>query len=220
MNVKKMVLVILFSQGITMELFARVCAGEDGEDRIFHEPAKAMETQILLGFSQAVAAKYLYSYVSPQGKINADKLDLAKKQLQYAQDLPLSEEQRHRTIGAILNKIDPWDNNPEDLENQKGIFNSSEHKRVNRLKYVKLVSWEERENAINQAKANLAETRTSILKSAQSMGLLDKSLRVLRVGASVLLIGDGIGRVYVWHSLDANPTLSPTATYLKHLIAQ
>ncbi|MNL52964.1 hypothetical protein D3C87_1761790 [compost metagenome] len=64
----------------------------------------------------------------------------------------------------------------------------------------------------------MSAVRASALEGLQKTGMLDKSLRIVRYGASLVLVGDVAARVYIWNALDANPTLSPAATYIDSLL--
>lgn len=204
---KQMVLFIILSSGLANGAFAQ---NRDSVDRIFPEPTKAGWPQILLGLTQLWIANSLYSYLTPEQNM----LKNAALNLQIAQDLPVSEEQRERMITAILNNAEKID----DSNAPESIISQSTKKRIERIQLADLVTATEKKVAIKIAQEQLAATRTTYLKVAQNMGWLDKSLRILRLGTAVVLVGDVIGRVYVWNALDANPTLSPTATYLQHLI--
>ncbi|MNL83495.1 hypothetical protein D3C87_2111610 [compost metagenome] len=64
----------------------------------------------------------------------------------------------------------------------------------------------------------MSAARANALESLQKAGLVEKSFKVVRYGASLVLVGDVAARVYIWNALDANPTISPAATYIKSLL--
>jgi hypothetical protein len=184
------------------------------DDQIFSDPATAGWTQIFLGITELVAAQYAFPGMAVEGTA----VKAAELELTLANDLPVSEAQRTASIQAILK-------NPNNFDFESDIGDESLLKteaatRIERLRSVSIIDQAEKAKIIAAASTNLAAARETALKAAQNLGLIDKSVKVLRVGASVLLVGDVAARLYIWNAMDANPTISPAATYLYDLIAE
>lgn len=183
-------------------------------DTIFNEPAKAGWTQVFLGITELIASNYAYpGLTSHQNAVNAAQLNL-----DISNDLPLSEAQRKATITAIIN-------NPNNYKFESQVGKAEELKphhaqRLEKIKSASLVSKAEKEAVIWRAEINLAKSREAALKAAQSLGFVDKAVKVVRVGASVLLVGDVVARIYVWNAKDANPGISPAAIYIQHMLTK
>ncbi len=183
-------------------------------DEIFNEPATAGWTQIFLGITELIAAQYAY----PGMAAEATAVKTAQLELTLANDLPVSEAQRVSAIEALLNNPNNFDYESEIGDETQ--LKSNQATRLERLRSVAIVGQADKAKEIAVASTKLAQARESAVKAAQSLGLVDKSVKVIRVGASVLLVGDVVARIYIWNAMDANPTISPAAVYLYNQIAE
>lgn len=211
MKLKHLILLAVVAQGLASNAFAQ---NRGSSDAIFDEPAKAGGTQIFLGIAELILAGYAYpGLTSHQVAVNSAQL-----QLDVANDLPVSEAQRKASINSIVY-------NPTNYDFEMDVGRVRELKaqharRLEKLETAALVSKAEKQTAIEAAEVGVAKSREAALKAAQSLGFVDKAVKVVRVGGSVLLVGDVVARIYVWNAMDANPTISPVATYLQHLMAE
>ncbi len=81
------------------------------------------------------------------------------------------------------------------------------------LSDAKPVTIDERAALVAKAEERVAERARLALEAAQNEGILSKSVRIVRKGASVLVALDVASRVYVWGVLEANPGLTPVVGY-------
>ncbi len=179
-------------------------------DAIFTEPAKAGWTQIFLGFVELIAAGKVYPGLESEIK----SLKSAELNLTMAQEAITSERQRERAIQAILDNKENYEFGEVDPDDLK----SSASKRIERLKSGSVMTAEAKTAAIEAAKVEVASARQVAVEAAQNKGILQKGIKGLRIVGSTLLVADVVGRIYVWNALDANPTISPGAAYIQHLI--
>lgn len=210
MSMKNKILTAFTLVTISTTAFAdNRAAGDD----IFSEPKKAGWTQMFLGFSELLAAQYAYPGLSSQARGVA----IAELELAVANDLPVSEAQRRSTISAILQNPESYDF--ESNVGDESSLNTRAAQRVEKLRSVSIASATQKSAAIRVASFRVGSAREAALKAAQELGLVDKTVRVVRQGAAVILVGDIIARIYVWNAMEANPTLSPAATYIYNQLA-
>lgn len=211
MYLKKLAIAALIVQGLGVNAFAQ---NRGDSDAIFNEPAKAGWTQVFLGVTELIAAKW----VAPGLTTHQKAVNSAQFSLDIANDMPATEIQRKATINAIIG-------NPDNYQFETDVGDPAELKpyhaqRLERIKSVSLTTRAERQAAVQAAELNLAKAREAALKAAQSLGLVDKAIKVVRVGTAVLLVGDIVARIYIWNAMEANPTISPAATYLQHIMSK
>jgi|GEM_PF-4925681 hypothetical protein len=208
MKVKYLLVSLLMAQGAVVPM--AMADNRGSADVLFDQPATAGGTQFLLGLAELIAAERI-----KPGMTVADKmLTKAESTLTLAQDLPTSEAQRTATISAI-------NGNPANFADNGGLqpeLKPAAARRIEALKSAAIVTKAEKTAAIEAAQDLLSSARADALITMQKMGALDKAVRVARYGTSLILVGDVVARIYIWNALDANPTISPAATYLRSLI--
>lgn len=208
MKMKLIIVAALLAQGTLAN-----AGNRDGGDALFNEPAKNGGTQVLLGIGELIVAERLKPGMSETQKM----LSQAEAKLQLAQDLPTSEAQRKATLKAILENTENYTDEIYGEENRE-VLKPRVAKRVESLKSAAIVTRAEKAAAVQAMETSLSAVRASALESLQKVGALDKSIRIVRYGASLVLVGDVAARVYIWNALDANPTLSPAAAYIDSLL--
>ena len=186
----------------------------DAADEIFDEPKVSGWTQILIGFVEFLAASSVYPGLSNEAKlVKTTELNLA-----LAEDLPTSEAERKAKIDALLHNPNNFDFDM-DIGNEYELKKKAAH-RLEKLRSAIIVSEADRAKAISKASTEVGKAREAALKAAQAKGLISKTVKIARIGGSVLLVGDVLARIYIWNAMDANPTLSPAGTYLYHQLTE
>ena len=180
-------------------------------DRIFNESQRGGWTQIFLGIAELAGASSLANISTPEGSA----LVASSADLKSAHALPTSEAERRASINAIFSNNTNFEDYVED-HTQAGLTPEAAQ-RMERLRGTNLLTAEEKAARILSAEANLSDARAVLLRAAQNQGLISKSIRFARLAGSTVLVIDVLARLYVWNGLDANPTLSPAATYLQSL---
>ena len=202
---KKILLTLL-----TLTVFTTSSAYGDNrgaEDKIFNEPTKAIGAQFLLGFAEAYAAIML---TGPGDKISSEKRTLknAQDELKKANGLFTSQVDKNISLG----EFEKW--------SKRENLSTANKAAYTRVLASPVVSVEEKATAIKRADENVAKAREKVIKRAQKLGLMSKAFKVVRVGTIVVLVGDILTRVYVWNAMDANPTISPAATYILEQLSE
>ena len=206
MKIKIVLVSMMMVQGALAPL--AMADNRSGADALFSEPATDGGTQVLLGLGELIAAER----IKPGMTVENAMLSKAEAQLRLAEDLPTSETQRAATIRAI-------ENNPNNyLTAAPSELKPGAARRIEALRSAAIVTKAEKTAAIEATQDILSTARADALISLQKAGLVEKSIRVVRYGASLVLVGDVAARIYIWNALDANPTISPAATYLKSLM--
>jgi len=186
---------------------------DQSNDSVFKDPANAGLSQVLIGVTQLFAAAYIAptELSAHQKAIRAAQLELEISNL-----LPLSEADRKEKLAYIrltgryyANEIDRGQVDKM-FEQPRQIYE--------RIKASPIFTDTQKTEAWNSAALRLAQARESGLKAAQQMGKLEKSIHIIRVGATVLLVGDVAARIGIWFAQDADPTISPATTYIHHLL--
>jgi hypothetical protein len=215
MKVKYVLVSMLMAQGLLAQSAMAASSNRDGKDALFSEPKADVGNQYLLGLGEMLA-----SYAVTPGMTGAESsLAKAEWNLKLAQDLPLTEGHRRATINAILQNPKSYSTGivtpafPEFLKDEPA-------QRLEALRSAPVVTKAEKAVAVQASETALSLARANALESLQKAGLIEKSVKVARYGASLILVGDVAARVYIWNAMDANPTLSPAATYLKSLLAK
>jgi len=213
MKVKYVLVSVLMAQGVFAHNAMAAASNRDGADSLFAEPKADVGNQYLLGLGEVIAA-----YAVAPGVTGAESsLAKAEWNLKLAQDLPLTEGQRQATIKAILENPKSYSTGIITPEIQE-FLKDEPAQRLEALRSAPVVTKAEKAAAVQASEVALSAARANALESLQKAGLIEKSFKVVRYGASLVLVGDVAARVYIWNALDANPTISPAATYIKSLL--
>lgn len=177
-----------------------------GSEDVFTKPQGSGWTQILLGLVELGVA----SAVWPGMELEEKVLAKAESNLRWAHGLPTSEAQKSALIEAVMADEANYESNIH-----TGKFNDLDQDARVKLAHIKglqVVDEAKKTATIAAHQKEVAEATEKALAAAQSRGFIHKSVRVLRAGTSIIIAGDVLARVYVWNSLEANPTFSPIAS--------
>lgn len=177
---------------------------------VFPEPAKGGLSQVLLGLSQLGVAKAVWPGLAREEQALAN----AEKQLALVRRMPTSEVEKLARIEATASAIATAEETrilPKIVAPNPSVPTLAEQ--IQFLSTSQVVTVEERAILIAHAEEKVAEQGALALRAAQEAGYIAKTIRVLRVGSSVLLGLDVASRVYVWNILDANPGFSPVVGF-------
>jgi len=207
----KLKIVILALVGSSINAFAE--NRDQSNDSVFKDPANAGMSQVLIGITQLFAA----AYIAPT-ELSAHQKEIraAQIELEISNLLPLSEDDRKRKLTEISLTGRYYPNDVDRGQVDKMFAHSRQI--YERVKASPILTDSQKTEAWRAAALKLGKARESALKAAQQMGKLEKSIHIIRVGATVLLVGDVAARIGIWFAQDADPTISPATTYIQHLL--
>ena len=182
------------------------------DDRIFDQPADGFLKQIFLGSIETSAALRIGDISTPQGFA----LQSARADLKLARILPTSETERRAVVNSIFAKSDNYE--AGEIDFKPSSLTLEARKRRDLLEFMSLVTTEEKTSAILQAQASEANAQLAVRLASQKRGLIKNSFRILRLAGGIVLAIDAAGRLFIWNGLKADPTISPGATYLQHIL--
>lgn len=201
MKLNKYILTALLAQSMVVSAFAE---NREADQRIFDGKPEASFTQVFLGAVDLIMAISVF----PGNESLKATLKAAEQNLNYALDLPISESQRQASILAIYGDRDNftgW---------ERGQLKKEAMDRLTRAVNHPLVSEAEKTAAVAAAQNKVAAATYDSVHALRSMNALSKTVHYVRVGTSLVFVGDAIARLYIWNQQDADPTLSPVATYV------
>lgn len=184
---------------------------DDSQD-VFTKPKVSGMTQILLGLVELGIGTTVW----PKMEAEEESLEAAKKSLAEADRLPTTPAQKRALIKEIMVNSASYEGDvrtgkPSDL-------NDEARTKFARVKAMDIVDDAEKARQIAAAQGRVASATESVMQAAQNRGFIHKSVRIVRAGTSIILIGDVLARIYIWNVLDANPTFSPVATLTGEVI--
>lgn len=190
--------------------FDAYCGPLRSRNEVFSEPAKGGIAQTLLGLSQLGLARGVWPGLEREELAVAE----ARKELELTRRLPTSESEKIARMEANARAIVAADKAP--VKVQVLPANPAVPSLQDELDFIArndVVSAEAKAARIAAAEAELAKRMEVALEAAQRIGILERTLRIVRKGAALLLIADVGARIYVWNGLDANPGLTPIGAY-------
>lgn len=212
MKLNNYILTALLASFVASPAFAQ---NRDQSDVVFKDPSRGKGVQTVLGIAEVLAASALWPGMDRiQQEVASAALELEK-----ANDLSVTEEERLAKVNAILANPGNYTFDVDKEYGENGLKEKVAY-RLDGIRGARLVSEAERKAAIEAASQRLAVAKVDQLGRAQNLGLLDRSTRIVRQGASVLLLVDVVGRIYVYNAIEADPTLSPVGTYLMNKVSR
>jgi hypothetical protein len=180
---------------------------------IFSDPPTSGWTQVLLGLSEMGAAKAVWPGLEREEQALVD----AQKRLELVKRTPTSEAERIAQIEADGHALAEMNQASVQVE-VGGVSKVNLADELDYLAGTEAVSAQQKASLIAKAEDDVAKAAETALRAAQERGLIERTLRIVRRGTSILLAGDVIGRIYVWNVLEANPTLTPIGYYSADVI--
>jgi hypothetical protein len=217
-----MKLKLIIASVLLLQSFAHA-GNRDESDVIFHSRSSGdgLFSQMLIGFSELIASAVVGN--SGGGETRFDQLSkMSEADLASAQNLVASEREREIKIKAILANPNSYidANDGEWFVGEKNVLRSEINNEIQTLRTTRLVTEVEKTAAIESAKLNIAKIREAALIDAQKTGVLDNKVKFIRRGTTIFLVVDVTARIYVWGCLDADPTLSPSVTFIHGLLTK
>lgn len=207
MKVLKSVLMILVAQALALPAMAE---NREAEQAFFNEPANAPGTQTVLGLAELLMAMAVY----PEMEASKAEVKLAAQQLLQAQDLPVTEAQRHANVLAIYGDRENFSGSG------KGQLTDEAKARLEHVTSHPLVSEQEKLGRISAAQEKLSDATYRSIQAMRNLNALDRTIRYFRMAGTTVFVGDALVRFYVYNGLGADPTLSPVATFVYKAIAE
>ncbi|NJL25214.1 MAG: hypothetical protein HC902_08575 [Calothrix sp. SM1_5_4] len=139
----------------------------------------------------------------------------AQKQLELVKSTPTSEVERIARIEANARAISNVETRPT-IKIPVAPMPSDRATLEEELRFLahqEPVSPQKKAEMIKKAEEEVAVRTKAVIEAAQQRGYVERTIRILRKGATLLLVSDILGRVYVWNVLEASPTLSPIGTF-------
>lgn len=204
---KKLVLFSLISI-VSAEAFGASLLRDPRE--VFAEPAKGGISQVLLGLSELGVAKAVWPGLAREEQALAN----AEKELALVRRTPTSEAEKIFRIEQSASDLARTEETrilPKVVPANPSVPTITEE--IQFLSRSQIVTVEERAALIAAAEVKVAEQGALALKAAQEAGYIAKTLKILRVGTTVLIGTDVAARLYVWTILDANPGFTPVIGY-------
>jgi hypothetical protein len=190
---------------------------------IFSNPPEGGFFQIAAGVSDATIATYLVRSATSSATvipIEAQMINDAREDLARAHKWPTTQSAKVDLIKvreAHVEKI------REILaaSNGRSVYTKADLKKagiaLQEVREMTVMSEKAKALMVANAEKSLSESRAAGLEAiAARSGKFAKSMRALRVIGGTLFMADALGRIYVWHVMDANPTLTPAGSVFKH----
>jgi hypothetical protein len=169
------------------------------DDDIFNESPRGKDIQIVLGLADAYVAYLLINSISkPNGLLEAES------ELGEARELMTDTEKSEKLI-FLRKNLDMVRSENLGVHNLAKIQNE-----INSLiRDTSIVTKEFKTAKIADASKKVDFERALLLTSEAKYQKIIKGVKIVGAG---LLILDVLGRIYVWNTLDANPTFTPVGT--------
>lgn len=134
-----------------------------------------------------------------------EDIDAYKFELNLEKEKLEKELELEKNVGSTKDKLQ------DKLKNVNAILNDIQNGKIVSMKSKALLLEVAQKNLESATRTLISEYPTHPISASKS------AFRAIYAGGTIFFVSDIVGRVYVWHGLDAEPGFSPAATAIRNV---